>query len=109
MSQFILNPVRCYKCQKFGHTKFNCRKNEVCNECGKEDPTDSQQCTNEAKCVNCQGNHDKTCRKWKEEKEKQRITAERGISYTETKKQMDIFNSVKTTYVQAGAAAPNLW
>ena len=107
VSQFIPNPIRCYKCQKFGHTKFNCTKNEVCNKCGKEDHTGSQQCTNEEKCVNCQGNHasnDKTCPKWKEEKETQRIKAERGISYTEAKKQMDIFNSVKTTYAQAATA-----
>ena len=46
---------------------------------------------------------DKTCPKWKEEKEIQRIKAERGISYTDAKKQMDIFNSVKTTYAQAAA------
>ena len=107
VSQFIPNPVRCYKCQKFGHTKFNCRKNEVCNKCGQEDHTDSQECKNEAKCVNCQGNHtsnDKACPKWKEEKEIQRIKAERGISYTEPKRQIDIFNSVKTTYAQAAAA-----
>ena len=57
VSQFIPNPIRFYKCQKFGPTKFNCRKNEVCNKCGKEDHTDSQQCTNEPKCVNCQENH----------------------------------------------------
>ena len=107
VSQFIPNPVRCYKCQKFGHTKFNCRKNEVCTKYGHEDHTDSQECKNEAKCVNCQGKHasnDKECPKWKEEKEIQRIKAERGISYTETKKQMDIFNSVKSTYAQAAAA-----
>ena len=42
VSQFIPNPVKCYKCQKFGHTKFNCRKNEVWNKCGKEDHTDFQ-------------------------------------------------------------------
>ena len=68
VSQFIPNPVRCYKCQNFGHTKFNCWKNDVCIKCGKEDHTDSQQCTNEARCVNCQGNHasnNKTCPKWK--------------------------------------------
>ena len=62
---------------------------------------------NEPKCVNCQGNHtsnDKACSKWKEEKEIQRIKTERGISYTEAKRQMDIFNSVKTTYAQAAAA-----
>ena len=107
VSQFIANPVRCYKCQKSGHTKFNCRKNEVCTKCGQEDHTDSQECKNQAKCVNCQGDHasnDKECPKWKEEKETQRIKAERGISYTEAKKQMALFNSVRTTYAQAAAA-----
>ena len=107
VSQFIPNPVSCYKCQKFSHTKFNCRKNEVCTKCGQEDHTDSQECKNEAKCIYCQGKHasnDKECPKWKEEKEIQRIKAERGISYTEAKKQMDIFNSVKSTYAQAAAA-----
>ena len=51
--------------------------------------------------------HGMTCPKWKEEKEIQRIKAERGISYTEAKKQMDIFNSVKTTYAQQ-LQQPNL-
>ena len=86
---------------------INCRKNEVCTKCGQEDHTDSQECKNETKCVNCQGKHasnDKECPKWKEEKEIQRIKAERGISYTEANKQMDIFNSVKLTYAQAAAA-----
>ena len=82
-------------------------KNEVCNKCGQEDHIDSQECKNEAKCVNCQGNHasnEKSCQKRKEEMNIQRIKAERGISYTEAKKQIDIFNSVKTTYTQTAAA-----
>ena len=64
-------------------------------------------CKNEAKCVNCQRKHasnDKESPKWKEEKEIQRIKEERGILYTEAKKQMDIFNSGKSTYAQAAAA-----
>ena len=67
----------------------------------------TQTIKNEVKCVNCQGKHesnDKECPKWKEEKEIQRIKTERGILYIEAKKQMDIFNSVKTTYAQAAAA-----
>ena len=51
VSQFIPNPIKCYKCQKFGHTKFNCSKNEVCNKCVQEDHTDSQECKNESTCV----------------------------------------------------------
>ena len=56
VSQFIPNPVRCYKYQKFGHTQFNYRKNEVCTKCGQEYHTDSQECKNEAKSVS-QGKH----------------------------------------------------
>ena len=82
LSQFIPNSVRCYKCQTFGHTKFNCRKNEVRTKCGQEDHTDSQECKNEAICVNCQGNqasNEKECPKWKEEKEIQRIKQKEGF------------------------------
>ena len=76
-------------------------------KCGQEDHTDSQECKNKAKCVNCQGKHasnDKEYPKWKEEKEIQRIKVERGILYIEAKKQMGIFNSVKSSYGQMAAA-----
>ena len=72
VSQFIPNPVRCYKCQKFGHTKFNCRKNEVCNKCGQEDHTDSQQCKNKPKCVNCQGKHASTEKRMSKRRKKRK-------------------------------------
>ena len=48
--------------------------------------------------------NDRACPKWKEDKEIQRIKAERGISYTEAKRQMDIFISVKTAYAKMAAA-----
>ena len=75
VSQFIPNPIRCFKCQRYGHTKFHCRKNEVCNKCGQEDHTDHVECKNQAKCVNCQGNYasnDRSYPRWKEEKEIQK-------------------------------------
>ena len=34
----IPNPLRCYKCQRFGHHKFNCRRNATCARCGEEGP-----------------------------------------------------------------------
>ena len=95
------------KVRKLAILNSTAGKNEVYNKCGQEDHTDSQECKNEAKFVNCQGNHtsnDRACPKRKEEKEIQRLRAERGISYTEAKRQMDIFNSVKTTYAQTAAA-----
>ena len=62
---------------------------------------------NEAKCVSCQGNHtsnDKGMSKMERRVEIQRIKPERGISYTEAKRQIYIFNSVRTTYAQATIA-----
>ena len=58
---------------------------------------------NEVKCINCQGKHASNDKEWKE-KEIQRLKAERWISNIEDKKQMDIFNPVKTTYAQTAAA-----
>ena len=39
---FIPNPLRWYKCQRFGHQKFNCRRNATCGEEGHEDSSCSQ-------------------------------------------------------------------
>ena len=102
--QFIPNLIRCYKCQKFGHTKFNCRKNEVCNKCGKEiiqTLKNTRMKQNVSIVKETMPLMIKTCPKWKEEIKK--IKTARGISYSDAKKQMDIFNSVKTTYAQAAA------
>ena len=34
VEQYIPNPLRCYKCQKYGHHECNCRGREVCMKCG---------------------------------------------------------------------------
>ena len=33
---YIPNPLRCFKCQKFGHGKNNCNRSAVCSKCGQE-------------------------------------------------------------------------
>ena len=35
---FIPNPLRCYKCQKFGHHEDQCRNLSVCGRCGEKNP-----------------------------------------------------------------------
>jgi hypothetical protein len=48
---------QCYKCHGFGHTAYNCVKNERCGKCSHDHPT--AQCTSdERKCVNCGGSHE---------------------------------------------------
>ena len=61
---YIPTPLRCNKCQKFGHLKKWCRKEvEVCANCGQGGHM-KKDCFNETKCLNCSGNHaatDKKC------------------------------------------------
>ena len=33
VSQFVPNPLRCYKCQKFGHVTSKCKHSETCARC----------------------------------------------------------------------------
>ncbi|GBM78697.1 hypothetical protein AVEN_239932-1 [Araneus ventricosus] len=86
---YIPNPVRCFKCQRFGHTKTACRGSSAlcprCSEPGHEETI----CQNPEKCFNCKGNHasySKTCPKWKLEKEIQSVKVTRNISIQEARK-----------------------
>ncbi|XP_055926917.1 uncharacterized protein LOC129958449 [Argiope bruennichi] len=53
---YIPNPLRCFQCQRFGHSKANCRGSLTCARCA-EKGHDSQQCDSKEKCVNCNGDH----------------------------------------------------
>ena len=51
--QYIPNPMRCYRCLRFGHTKDHCRNRPTCGMCAASDHT-GDSCTTEIwKCVNC--------------------------------------------------------
>ena len=63
VDMFIPTPMQCMKCQKLGHTKKWCRKeNPTCSRCS-EEGHHAQSCNNEMKCVNCTGSHRSTDKK----------------------------------------------
>ena len=33
VSQYVPNPIRCYKCQRFGHVTGTCKHSETCARC----------------------------------------------------------------------------
>ncbi|GBM02561.1 hypothetical protein AVEN_178492-1 [Araneus ventricosus] len=49
---YIPTPLRCFKCQCFGHSKDSCRGTLSCARCA-EAGHESSGCTAEEKCVNC--------------------------------------------------------
>ena len=85
---YVPSPLRCFKCQQFGHQQDNCSKAKVCAKCAQPDHQDTA-CTSAIKCVNCNGEHtaySKNCPRWIIEKEIQRVRTERKISFPEARK-----------------------
>ena len=86
---YIPNPLRCFQCQKFGHSKKWCKNQLACWKCGSEGH-DGGDCTAETVCcLNCKGDHfasSKSCPVWIQEKEIQRVKTEKSLSYGEARK-----------------------
>jgi len=67
---YIPNPLRCFNCQRYGHGKAHCRRQQTCSRCG-EVGYDQPDCRQQEHCINCDGDHaaaSKLCPKWKLEK-----------------------------------------
>jgi hypothetical protein len=94
---YIPNPMRCYRCQKFGHTQQRCASNLVCGHCGEnghsEDP-----CPNPPHCENCSGAHasaDRRCPAFLDERAIQELRAKGGLSFLDARKKF-LENKPKT-------------
>ncbi|XP_071038430.1 uncharacterized protein [Parasteatoda tepidariorum] len=84
---YIPNPIRCFKCQKFGHSTSNCRGNETCSRCSQPDHN-FKTCSLPEKCVNCTESHSansRNCPKWKQEKQILNIKVTQNLTYFEAK------------------------
>ncbi|GBL87102.1 hypothetical protein AVEN_218791-1 [Araneus ventricosus] len=85
---YIPNPLRCFKSQRFGHSKTSCRGTLTCARCA-EVGHESTNCTRTEKCVNCKGEHtsfSRNCIAWKREKEIISTKIKKQISYPEARK-----------------------
>ena len=98
--EFEQDPVRCFKCQGFGHFVGNCQSTVIkCGRCSLEHAT--KDCNIEElpgpsnrldlKCANCKGNHpafSKQCPTFLENKEIRKVQNERRVSYASAVKIM---------------------
>ena len=86
---YIPNPVRCFKCQKYGHGASSCRGVVHCANCGEtsHDTSDCKASTHY--CLNCKGDHaasSKDCPIWKREKRINEVKCSQNIFYQEARK-----------------------
>ncbi|XP_048240218.1 uncharacterized protein LOC125373261 [Haliotis rufescens] len=84
---YVPNPLRCYKCQQFGHGSKSCNNSVVCHRCG--GTHESSDCEKDFYCFNCHGPHpasSRSCPVWQRESNIMKIKSEKNISYLEAKK-----------------------
>ena len=106
---FVPNPLRCYKCQRFGHGSSSCRQTARCPKCG-EAPHEGSPCTSPVSCLNC-GSPDHTvsssqCPTWKKEKSICELKAKADISYPEARRRVEAQTTTPTpgrTYAKAAS------
>ncbi|CAH0547658.1 unnamed protein product [Brassicogethes aeneus] len=93
---YIPNPLRCFKCQKFGHITDKCEsKVQICT-CG-QPPHDGTPCTLPIKCVNCSGDHparSRSCPVYQEEATIQRIKTLDKVTYFEAKRRYNMSKNI---------------
>nr|BDW09885.1 MAG: hypothetical protein [Marsupenaeus japonicus pemonivirus] len=105
---YIQKPMRCNRCQKFGHTSLRCIDKDTdkftCGKCtGAHDTT---ACTEKTlKCANCGGPHQSgsaECSSLKKETETLAYMREHDVSYREAKKKVEgLASKPNTSYASA--------
>ncbi|KAM7293913.1 nucleolar GTP-binding protein 2 [Ixodes scapularis] len=103
---YVPNPLRCFKCQRFGHGSRSCRGSDTCARCSSKEHL-ADHCENEPKCTNCEGKHaaySRSCSLWKQEKEILTLKVQENIPYHEAKKRV-LFAS-RGSYAEAVHRGP---
>ena len=103
---FIPNPLRCFRCQRFGHGQNNCKQSPRCSKCG-QTPHDGSDCSAPKKCVSCgSGEHTTTsreCPTWLKEKEICEVKVRRDISYGEARKLVEVSETPMKSYASVAS------
>jgi len=101
VKQHIPKPVRCIKCNRYGHVANHCKGKERCSNCGREHGWKT--CIASFKrCPNCKGEHsaiDKQCPRFKRMTEVLRIKTTSKVTYAEACRQYTSANTVTTPRV----------
>ena len=102
---YVPNPMRCFACQRFGHTRTYCRAKPVCGRCASLEHLSEQCEAAEPRCVNCGPNQvphasfDRNCPSFLKEKEVVALKALNNISFREARELYETTHP-KVTYAE---------
>ncbi|GBM80119.1 hypothetical protein AVEN_218281-1 [Araneus ventricosus] len=85
---YIPNPLRCFNCQRFGHSKAACRGKLTCLNFRIAGHS-ANGCKTNPHCFHCKQDHSSDSKdgpQWKTEKKIQEIKIKQNITYAEAKK-----------------------
>ena len=90
IEQYVPAPLRCFRCQKFGHHRGACRGRQTCSKCDEKDPDHAEEdCLKEIRYTNCQQDHPayaRTCTVYQKEKEIIEVKHKRNVSFLEARR-----------------------
>lgn len=105
IEQYIPNPLRCSRCQLYGHHQTRCNQSKpqvcaVCGESGHSSTTDNP-CNKTPCCFHCKGSHptySKECPTWCQEKQIITLKTTLNIPFPEARKRV---TSLPQTFASA--------
>ncbi len=101
--EFIPPPLRCFKCQRMGHTAKFCKGKIHCAKCGGEHEYGKCEEGVEIKCCNCGGGHSAAyagCPVQQEAREVQKVKTVQNVTYAEATRKVKGIVETKSTNVQ---------
>ena len=89
---YVPPPIRCFKCQRYGHVASECHGAIRCVRCGDHHSFDECPTKESPKCCHCQGNHSAAyggCPEYKRAQKVVEIKTTQNISYSEAVKKVN--------------------
>lgn len=105
--EYVPPPLRCFKCQRMGHTASVCKGKMRCAKCGGEHDYGKCEEGAEIKCCNCGGRHSAAyagCPVQQEAREVQKIKTVQHLTYAEATRKVKGAVETKRTNVQGTMA-----